>query len=426
MHPDLEAVREKLGKQPFTDKLVCVVLFGSSTRRIDPPKDTDICIVLKDADIDRDSLSRFIFDNFKNPDYTIYTEEEVNSSLPFVDVGNGVFALEYLARGHCIFGRNIFSEKLRAMDPEAYKESLLRKAFEYILRLRIVLFSEAHDSDYKFNYFQKYVTRLARMVLLYQGYASYDNIDSFTRMELLKFAEQKKILSLPGADDPTLENYIRIFEDIDRYVVNIRASEPAFGPEIAVPVRNFLNGEEYRMLGGEAIVFTTEDLNDIVRVCSQENCYNAVFRRRLQGRPYTLANAISFANWVKEGWENHTHFAFIVRNQEGKFAGTLDIKSSNLERAEIGYWSDELQSGFMTNAVLQLIQASKNAGYKSLYARVKEENVRSAQVLLRADFVETSKKMRPDGIIESIFEFDLQRVGLPHSDFMPDSPKAVY
>lgn len=170
---------------------------------------------------------------------------------------------------------------------------------------------------------------------------------------------------------------------------------------------NFLNGDRYEMLGGDNIVFSDNDLIKIIKICSQENCYKMIFERRLQGKPYLLKDAVSYTDWVKSGWKQQSHFAFIVRDVKGEFIGTLDIKSSNLDNAEAGCWADENYRGFMTNAFTELVKLAKEAGYKKLYSRIKPDNIKSQNMVLKSGFKKTSEHLRKDGLIDFIYEIIL-------------------
>ncbi len=64
----------------------------------------------------------------------------------------------------------------------------------------------------------------------------------------------------------------------------------------------------------------------------------------------------------------------------------MDIKSANLESAEIGYWLSAHHSGVMTNAVCALVQLARDAGYAELFALIRPTNTRSANVVARAGF----------------------------------------
>ena len=80
---------------------------------------------------------------------------------------------------------------------------------------------------------------------------------------------------------------------------------------------------------------------------------------------------------------------FVVLDEQGLAAAACDIKSSDLEAAEIGYWSSEKHRGVMTNSLLAMVAAGFQVGFRRFYARVRPGNYDSAAVLLRAKFVET-------------------------------------
>ncbi|MCL5017315.1 MAG: GNAT family N-acetyltransferase [Patescibacteria group bacterium] len=165
-----------------------------------------------------------------------------------------------------------------------------------------------------------------------------------------------------------------------------------FGSQIKKEITNFSTGEKYEMLGGADMVFSDDDIKKITKICSQKNAYDILFKKRLNGKPYTEEDARSFVKWIKGGWNDQTHFVFIVRKQDSEIIGAIDIKSRDLNRAEIGYWADENYRGFMTNAVVELCSLAKGVGYAKLFAGVLARNSRSIGVLERAGF----KKIKED------------------------------
>jgi RimJ/RimL family protein N-acetyltransferase len=123
------------------------------------------------------------------------------------------------------------------------------------------------------------------------------------------------------------------------------------------------------------------------REAREKNIYDLLFAKRFEGRPYTDKDARGFIDWLKGGWKNQTHFVFIVRKSGSEIIGAIDIKSANLERAEVGYWADENYRGFMTNTVKQLCLLAKDVGFVKLFADVRTDNNKSIGVLERAGFV---------------------------------------
>jgi RimJ/RimL family protein N-acetyltransferase len=159
------------------------------------------------------------------------------------------------------------------------------------------------------------------------------------------------------------------------------------GPPCKKSIINHLTGAIYHIFScDESFVLTYEDIQRIVEVCNQEAIYNLLFKERLGGKAYELENAEGFISWAKEGWNTRGYFVFLVRDENERIVGALDIKSANIESAEIGYWASADSPGFMTNAVRELVLVAKEMGYKQLYAFVKPSNSRSANVLIRAGF----------------------------------------
>jgi RimJ/RimL family protein N-acetyltransferase len=158
---------------------------------------------------------------------------------------------------------------------------------------------------------------------------------------------------------------------------------------ISRDIVNFSTGEKCEMQGGKDMVFTEEDIKKIAKICSQENKYNLLFKDRLQGKPYTEEDARKFIAWVKEGWEKQAYYVFFLRNTNGEIIGCVDIKGIE---GEVGYWADENYTGFMTNAVKELSSVAKDAGFKKLFAWVRETNTKSIGVLERAGYEKASEK----------------------------------
>lgn len=133
-------------------------------------------------------------------------------------------------------------------------------------------------------------------------------------------------------------------------------------------------------------VLNEPDIETITEICNQPPVYDFLFREKFNGRKYEYKDAEGFVKWAQEGWKNKAHFVFLIRNKKGEIVGCCDIKSPNLESAEIGYWSSDKSSGIMTNAVRVLLDVAKKTGYKSLFGLVDPKNDKSSGVLNRNNF----------------------------------------
>lgn len=191
MNTDFETVKKLLSTQSFASDLECFIVFGSSVvnnTAINNPEDVDVCIVVRSRESDLQSITEFVFKCFPGPDYRIYFLDELGSQLPFMDKGVGLFAMEYFANGISLWGENIFVKLLETADREKIRESYLNKIFEYVIRIREVKYSLAHDGKYKLWHIHKYSVRLVIDILLYNGILKYENLKDKTKMDLFNMA----------------------------------------------------------------------------------------------------------------------------------------------------------------------------------------------------------------------------------------------
>ena len=158
----------------------------------------------------------------------------------------------------------------------------------------------------------------------------------------------------------------------------------------SIKLRNFKTGEEGVLipLDGNAEI-SKQDLQQITRICSSPKVFNMLFAdlEAFKGRKYNIDDAKFFVNEKsKKEWKEKKAFVYLVRNSNNQIVCAVDIKSANCSGAEIGYWADPTNPGWMTNAVLALLQIAKKAGYKMLFALVRKDNKSSKGVLLRSGF----------------------------------------
>ena len=123
----------------------------------------------------------------------------------------------------------------------------------------------------------------------------------------------------------------------------------------------------------------------IAAICNEPEVYEWLFRDLFAGRPYEEANARDWLQWSRDGWSSGTHYVFAVIDDDEGIAAACDIKSRE-PNAEIGYWASQRHRGVMTNAVKAMCALAREAGFRELFARTKEKNLRSQAVLERAGF----------------------------------------
>lgn len=103
---------------------------------------------------------------------------------------------------------------------------------------------------------------------------------------------------------------------------------------------------------------------NIVEICNQPEINNTLFKRK-----YTQSDCISFFKWAEEGWVNKTHFVFFVTNIDNEIVACLDIKSNNLDKAEVGYWCSNKHNGLTAEALKIVIDWAKQNNFKLLFAK---------------------------------------------------------
>lgn len=163
-------------------------------------------------------------------------------------------------------------------------------------------------------------------------------------------------------------------------------------PRIPHPVRiafaNPRTGALYALESADdAARFGPHAAAQVAAVCGEPLIYVRLFRDRLGGRPYDEANGSRFLTWAESHWRENTAFVFVITHPVEGIVGALDIKSTNRDEAEIGYWLSARHGGVMTNAVGLMRDLAWAAGYRALFAVTDPDNARSQAVLARAGFV---------------------------------------
>ena len=88
-------------------------------------------------------------------------------------------------------------------------------------------------------------------------------------------------------------------------------------------IKNHLDGRAYQLRRMADLEATDEFLSSVVSVCNEPQVYDWLFRERLQGKPYPLEDAGWFKEWGTQGWEDNTHFLFIVTDDLFTFETSL-------------------------------------------------------------------------------------------------------
>jgi RimJ/RimL family protein N-acetyltransferase len=155
-------------------------------------------------------------------------------------------------------------------------------------------------------------------------------------------------------------------------------------PITNLPIKNFHTGEEY-YLSSFNQPLTNIQLQQLVVTCNQPPIFKFLFESMFGGRKYNLKDAIKFTTDNIRNWKQQKQFTFHITNKDRQIVAMLDIKSPPIG-SEIGYWADKNHPGLMTNALKEIINLSKKAGYKSLHTLILSTNQRSINLSKRLGF----------------------------------------
>ena len=164
-----------------------------------------------------------------------------------------------------------------------------------------------------------------------------------------------------------------------------------------VTLKNHFNERKLHLTRADCISSVPTVRARVTSICNQSTVYRNLFQARLKGARYTLSDADEFLAWAAAGWKLRTHFVFFIVDDQFGIVGAIDIKSAELDDAEIGYWSDSNHPGNITNAVLAMIDAAIETGFIRFTAFVRHDNDNSSRVLERAGFNLSHKEGEREG-----------------------------
>ena len=166
-----------------------------------------------------------------------------------------------------------------------------------------------------------------------------------------------------------------------------------------IQITNALSGDPYRLVPLHELPPTKERLEEVRTICNEPLIYQWCFKDLCKGGPYPEELALDWFQWAKSGWEEDSHYVYAILAADDKIAAACDIKSSNKEHAEIGYWASSSHGGIMSNAVTSLIGLAKSAGFINLFADIHPENHKSLAVIRRCKFTQTDRPPTYEGHI---------------------------
>lgn len=238
----------------------------------------------------------------------------------------------------------------------------------------------ASMTGYKSHQLQRCIEKENRYILLVQWETIEDHTEGFRKSK--EYEQWKKLLHHFYDPFPVVEHYSLVLENFQKES-SLNILELYKKSDIV----NHLTQEQYSLTPAPYIPDDPMIYEKISSICNEKQIYSMLFNHTLQGTVYSTEKASQFITWAKEGWKNEHYFVYLICTKNGTPVGALDIKSSNLDCAEIGYWCSEKHRGLMTNGVTLLCSLAKHSGYKKFSAEVLKDNLQSEKVLLRNSFV---------------------------------------
>ena len=202
-----------------------IVLYGSMYKKIFEIDihDTDLIIVVKDPQNDFSELFIYLRGIFKNLDFHIYTEKEIEANIPF---HTREYVLEYLAKGICLYGENCFPGLYKKVTSEQYKQSIFIRTIAHIQMVRHVYFSNKHNFEYKIFYLKKYIQRIGKNMLLFLDVSDYDSLERISAEHLFSELTKNGLITkspTEGFNDfKLLDFYYHIFCDLSEKIILLK------------------------------------------------------------------------------------------------------------------------------------------------------------------------------------------------------------
>lgn len=130
--------------------------------------------------------------------------------------------------------------------------------------------------------------------------------------------------------------------------------------------------------------FSKTDHENLITIFNQSKTYK-MFKRSLKGKPFGETNAQSFLEFYKKGFVTRTQYLFLLRDNNEIVAG-IDLQVVDPNTATIGFWQDANKSGYITNAVIEVLKIAKEKKFKKIDAYVDLDNEKAIKVLIRTKF----------------------------------------
>jgi len=207
MSEELLRLQKDISSLPHSDNLVSIVVYGSIITNESKAQDLDIIVVVQKVNTSLSHLFKLLYERYSTIDFNVYSYAEILSTVSFY---TREFKLEYLQKGLCIYGANIFQDEFLKVDANKYRRSILIRSIEYLQMVRQKYFSRSLTDAQKFEYLKKYFLRICKSILLFCGRHDHSSVNKMTQVEILEDLVAMRVFdTLP--DIESIENKNDLF-----------------------------------------------------------------------------------------------------------------------------------------------------------------------------------------------------------------------
>lgn len=221
---DFTELKGKISKiNEGRNNIICLLAYGSMLTDSKNASDLDIIIVVNSFNPSLDNLFKLLSEEFEKLDFHVYLQKEIEQNLSFF---TREYVLEYLAKGLCLCGENIFKDKFSEVTEIQYKRSIFIRSVEHVQMVRKVFFSGKHNDEYKLKYLKKYILRLSINILLFNKIMSHTECSKMSLPDVLGIMEKENYISRKYLNSDripdSLEDSYNLFCVISENLLNCR------------------------------------------------------------------------------------------------------------------------------------------------------------------------------------------------------------
>lgn len=215
MRKDFLLLKKEIQKIRNIENVLSVVLYGSVVSGKRKVNDLDGIIIVNKVDSSVMDFFNLLKSRYKKLDFNIYSQEELRKKVSYY---TREFKLEYLAKGVCVYGKNLLKEEFAKISIFEYRQSLLIRSIEHMQMVRQKFFTSDVDDVKKREYIEKYFWRISRNILLFRGGYDHSSVNKLNKKEVLRRLNSLKLYNtIPKIDSKTetneLFNYFSLISD---------------------------------------------------------------------------------------------------------------------------------------------------------------------------------------------------------------------